>query len=99
MTPRVIAKAREIEPDPSHANWFENFPWTRLADVVMPGEAKPVVDITRVKMLAPAAVRDLLGDGSFGGAYQKDDSEMLELWRIGVGETRELLEESWPSQF
>ena len=27
----TAAKARTIAPDPSHANWFENFPWTRLA--------------------------------------------------------------------
>ena len=27
---RVVAAAKEIDPEPSHANWFENFPWTRL---------------------------------------------------------------------
>ncbi len=99
LTPRTMAKAKEIDPNPSHANWFENFPWTRLADVIMPCEVKPKVDITRLKMLGPAAAREMLGDGCFGGAYQKDDAEMLELWRIGVGETRDLLEAPWPNQF
>ena len=99
MTPGVLTKAKEIDPSPSHANWFENFPWTRLADVVMPSGIKPMVDITRLKMIGPAAARDMLGDGCFGGAYQKADSDMLELWRIGVEETRALLEEPWPNQY
>ena len=99
MAPRTLAKAKEIDPNPSHANWFENFPWTRLTNVLMPEEEKPMVDLTRLKMVGPAAVRELLGDGCFGGAYQKDDSDMLELWRICVEETRKLLEEPWPNQF
>ena len=28
--------------DGSHASWIENFPWTRLAGVELPAEAKPV---------------------------------------------------------
>src|SRR3954451_9613520 len=28
---RVLAAAKAVDPEPSHANWFENFPWTRLA--------------------------------------------------------------------
>ena len=32
----------------------------------------------------------------FGGAYEKPDEQMMEVWRVGVEETREALEEPWP---
>src|SRR3954466_5963093 len=38
---RVVAAAKEVDPEPSHANWFENFPWTRIAGVELPREGKP----------------------------------------------------------
>lgn len=93
--PRVIAKARGIAPHPSHANWFENFPWTRLAGISLPTHDKPLVDGDRVKQIGPDRARQFLGDGSFGGAYQVGDAEMLELWMVGVEETRAELERSW----
>jgi creatinine amidohydrolase len=42
--------------------------------------------------MPPFEVRTLLDDGNFGGRYQRDDSEMLELWGAAVRETRALLE-------
>jgi creatinine amidohydrolase len=42
-----------------------------------------------------AAVRAYLGDGNFGGAYQKSDDEMSRVWRAGVEETRDALEGPW----
>jgi creatinine amidohydrolase len=96
--PRVIAEAKEIAPNPSHANWFENFPWTRLANVSLPQQEKPPVDIARLKLSGPAEARRLLGDGSFGGAYQQSDADMAELWAVGVAETRDELERPWPNR-
>jgi creatinine amidohydrolase len=96
--PRVMAKARSIAPGPSHANWFENFPWTRLAGVALPGEEKPPVDVESLTSSGPARVRGLLGDGSFGGAYRMDDAQMTELWAVGVEVTREQLEQGWQSR-
>lgn len=96
LGPRVETKAREIAPNPSHANWFENFPWTRLADVAPPTEEKPLVDIGTLKQSGPAGVRELLGDGSFGGPYQQSDKDMTALWEVGVEETRNELEREWP---
>ena len=95
LGPRVEAKARGIAPNPSHANWFENFPWTRLADVAPPTEEKPLVDIGALKQSGPAGVRELLGDGSFGGPYQQSDKDMTALWEVGVEETRNELEREW----
>ena len=37
-------------------------------------------------------MRTLIDDGNFGGRYQRDDSEMLEIWDVAVQETRALLE-------
>ena len=93
--PRVMAKAKEIAACPSHANWFENFPWTRLAGVPLPQQEKPMVDVARLKLSGPERVRRLLGDGSFGGAYQMGDAEMTDLWAVGVEETRGELEKPW----
>jgi creatinine amidohydrolase len=38
---RTTAAAEALYPNPTHANWSENFPWTRLAGVAMPAEEKP----------------------------------------------------------
>ncbi|HEV2604563.1 MAG TPA: creatininase family protein [Microvirga sp.] len=94
--PKAWAKVQEIDPSGSHANWMENFPWTRLANVAMPHEPKGGFDRELMRASAPAGVRQILGDGAFGGDYQKPDEVMLELWRIGVEETRALLEGPWP---
>jgi creatinine amidohydrolase len=93
--PRTVARAKQISPHPSHANWFENFPWTRLADVSMPSE-KPMVDLRRLALSDPASARALLGDGCFGDAYQMPDEDMHALWAVGVEETRQELEQDWP---
>jgi creatinine amidohydrolase len=74
---------------------MENFPWTRLPGVNMPGTQHPMVDLARVRVLDPVALRRYLGDGNFGGIYQRSDDEMLALWQIAVDETRGLLTGSW----
>jgi creatinine amidohydrolase len=94
--PRTWAKVQEIDVSGSHANWMENFPWTRLAGVAMPEGVKPSFDRELMRVSAPDGVRDILGDGVFGGAYQKPDEAMLNLWSVGVAETREQLEGPWP---
>lgn len=94
--PRTAAAVAAIDPDASHASWMENFPWTRLPDVDMPAGKKPMVDVARMRLMDAAAVRAYLGDGSFGGAYEKPDDRMLALWIAGVEETREALEGPWP---
>jgi hypothetical protein len=43
----------------------------------------------------PHGVRDLIGDGSFGGLYGRPDGDMLRLWSVAVAETRALLEGPW----
>lgn len=93
--PRAAAVVRELEPA-AHASWMENFPWTRLAGVELPPEAKPALDLEGMRGRGPRALRDYLGDGSFGGSYQRSDVDVLRVWEAGVGEVRALLESGWP---
>ena len=98
--PKTMAKAMEIDTSGSHANWMENFPWTRLAHAPAPRPAtpKPAPDMILTKAAPPQETRAILGDGSFGGDYQKDDAQMQALWDVGVSEVREALEGPWPNQ-
>jgi creatinine amidohydrolase len=94
--PRTWAHVQALDPLSSHASWMENFPWTRLPDAPAPPGTKPAVDAARVRVSNPATVRSLLGDGNFGGAWQRDDESTRALWALGVEETREALEGPWP---
>ena len=89
--PKVWAQIQAIDPVASHASWMENFPWTRLPNVELPLEQKPMSDLERIRQLDPKSLRAYLKDGNFGGRYRRDDEEMMKVWRIGVEETRELL--------
>jgi len=93
--PDVAAIAAAIDPTYSHANWGEDFPWTRLEGVDPPSEAKPMLDEEAYRVAGPQRVRELIGDGSFGGPYRRSDDEMLRIWQKGVEEVRGLLELGW----
>jgi creatinine amidohydrolase len=93
--PKVWAQVQAIDPVASHASWMENFPWTRLANIDMPREQKPMSDLERLRQLDPKSVREYLQDGNYGGRYQRDDEEMMKIWRVGVEETRALLTGPW----
>lgn len=94
--PKTWAKAQSIDTSGSHANWMENFPWTRLSHAPAPSGEKPGIDMDMMRASTPAKVREILGDGSFGGPWQRPDSEMLAIWESGVAETRAALEGPWP---
>lgn len=93
--PETWAAVQAIDENASHASWMENFPWTRLEGVTQPGTSKPMVDTRQLGTLSPEEAKALLGDGSFGGAYEKPDEVMLKLWRVGVEEARGLLATPW----
>jgi creatinine amidohydrolase len=93
--PKVLEVALAIDPDYAHANWGEDFPWTRLEGVELPTEAKPMLDQDAYRVAGPEGVRELIGDGSFGGLYRRSDDEMQRIWAAGVGEVREHLESAW----
>jgi len=93
--PKVWAQVQAIDPVASHASWMENFPWTRLANIDLPREQKPMSDLEHLRQLDPKSVRAYLQDGNYGGHYQRDDEEMMKIWRVGVEETRALLTAPW----
>ena len=93
--PKTIAAVNAIDPVASHASWMENFPWTRLPGVHLPAEAKPMIDHARYQRLDPGARKALVGDGNFGGAYQRPDAEMLAIWDTAVAETRAIIASDW----
>lgn len=93
--PDTLAKVQQIDPVASHASWMENFAWTRLPGVVLPEQRKPMIEFERMRVMGPDAVRAYLGDGNFGGYYQRDDSEMQAIWDVAVAETRRLMQGPW----
>jgi creatinine amidohydrolase len=93
--PKTWAKVQEIDPIASHASWMENFPITRLTDIVQPMNRKAMLDYSSMAAMTAQQVREVIGDGNFGGDYQKPDEVMNQLWEVAVAETREMLEGHW----
>lgn len=93
--PKTWSKVQEIDKVASHASWMENFPWTRLPNLAMPREQKPMMPIDRFQQLDPVAKKALLGDGNYGGLYQRSDEDMLAIWGVAVEETRALIADGW----
>jgi creatinine amidohydrolase len=92
--PHVWPVVQAIDPDASHASWLESFPWTRVAGVEIPeGHKRPVDPSLRVA--DPATVRELLGDGCYGGDYARPDADWQAVWDAGVQEVRELIRSGW----
>ena len=72
--PKTWAKVQAIDPVASHASWMENFPWTRLGNVAHAGRGKADDGSSCAFIqLDPAAKKALLGDGNYGGLYQRSD--------------------------
>jgi len=93
--PKTWEAVQAVDPVASHASWMENFAWTRLPGREMPDEQKPYVDFSRLRDRNAQGVRELVGDGNFGGFYAKPDDVMQRIWDVAVAETRELLEGDW----
>ncbi len=95
IAPKTQAKIREVDPVGSHASWMENFPWTRLAGVALPAEQKPAIDTALKSVLDPAAFKEAVGDGNYGGFYERPDEETMAIWEVAVAEVREIMEDGW----
>ena len=93
--PRVWAVVQRYEKESSHGSWMENFPWTRITGVAMPSGVKPPIPQNRIRQAPPDELRRLTVDGVFGGSYQRPEEEILEVWRTGVAEVRDLIQNGW----
>lgn len=80
-----FAKAHKLTT--AHANWMENFPFTRVREA--PAGEKPA--FKEINIASSADVRALAGDGSYGGAYQVDDTIMQALFDLCLSEVLTLL--------
>lgn len=87
--------ATRFDRDQMHGAWVENFPWTRVNGAEPPAQAKPVLSRALTGSVDRIRMRELSPDGSHGGAYQRSDAEMDEVWQAGVSEVRDLIENGW----
>ena len=55
-----------------------------------------MLPLDKLRSMDPVRARDFLGDGNFGGLYQRPDEDMAAIWQVAVEETRELLVSGWP---
>ena len=60
----------------------------------MPDKQKPMSDLEHLRQLDSRSLRDYLKDGNYGGYYQRQDEEMMKIWRAGVEETRRIVNRS-----
>jgi creatinine amidohydrolase len=88
--PDTLKAVQAIDTVGSHGSWMENFPWNRVADA--PEGVKQPIDMVALRSVGPDGVRELIGDGNYGGAYVKPDEQMVEMWRVGVEETRRVID-------
>ena len=88
LSPAVAEFAKEHGLETAHANWMENFSFTRIGEA--PKGIKPRVQ--EVDINGARVTRNVAGDGSYGGAYQVDDRIMDKLFKLCLSETLDLLQ-------
>lgn len=71
-----------------HANWMEAFRFTRVADLPAGIKEPPHPN----EMLTADRMREVYGDGVYGGAYIPDDKILDEVFEAAVGEICKLIE-------
>lgn len=71
----------------NHGNWSENFPFNRVADVPQ-GTKTPV---NQASFDQRFTLKQTLGDGSFGGPYQIEETLMYLLFDAVVDEATQLV--------
>ena len=88
-SPSVAAFERKYRLHLDHANWGENFSFTRVG--LVPDGEKPLVNLEYLE--TGQSTRDVLGDGSYGGLYKVDEDLMIELMDLLVDEVVSMLQQ------
>lgn len=83
----VQAVAQKHNLKPSHANWLEAFPFTRVAELPSEEKAPPHIP----GLLGAQEARQAYGDGSFGGPYLADEAVQQEIFDAALGDILQLL--------
>ena len=102
QVPQLVERAQSLGA--SAGNRSRRFP--RVVDgkfsVDAPGEGqrafteqKPMSDPEKLRRLDPKSVREHLKDGNYGGLYQRDDEEMMKIWRTARGRNAHVTAEEW----
>ena len=74
-----IAQKHNIKP--AHANWLEAFSFTIVGELPDGSKTPPKVPSA---IMAAGTMREVYGDGSFGGPYRVDDAIMQEVLNAGL---------------
>lgn len=83
----VLEVAQRHQLKPSHGNWLEAFPFTRVGDI--PDGEKPPPFVPG--LMSAAEARAVYGDGSFGGYYRAGDGVMSDLFDAALADILQLL--------
>jgi len=84
----IEAVAQKHNIKPTHANWLEAFPFTIVGE--LPGGSKTPPNVPSAIMDAQT-VREVYGDGSFGGPYRVDNEIMQEIMQAALEDVLMLL--------
>jgi creatinine amidohydrolase len=76
MSHSVEAIAQKHNIKPAHANWLEAFSFTIVGELPDGSKTPPKVPSA---IMAAGTMREVYGDGSFGGPYRVDDAIMQEV--------------------
>lgn len=80
-----VALANNLKP--THANWLEAFPFTRVADLPEDKKSPPAMP----GLVGSMEARSIFGDGSFGGPYYADTTIMDNLFKTALEDVLQLL--------
>ncbi len=93
--PRTMAKVKESIRSPRTPRGWRTCPGPGWPTWPCPTERKPMIDIAKYQRVDPGARKALIGDGNFGGLYQRPDADLMAMWEVAVAETRALIETGW----
>ncbi len=83
----VLEVAQKYQLKPTHANWLEAFPFTRVADLPQGSKIPPRVP----GLMGAKESRQVYGDGTFGGPYEAAPVVMDEIFDAALKDILQLL--------
>lgn len=95
LMPKTYARIKALGSTSwDHASWLESFPWINQVGPI-PDQFKEQRYPEDFYSLSPEELRDMMGDGVFGGKYTQPEPVMRELFETCVGELEDFLKDGW----